>query len=248
MTRIEIATPDGICPSYVYRPRDAEHPAPWPAVLVFMDGVGIRPEMLEIGETLAKHGYFALVPDLYHRAGPYAPMNARELFTDPEKQKMLREKFFAVANQALVMSDARVFLEWISTQRDVKAGGIGTTGYCMGGRMSLVAAGTFPDRIVAAGAFHPGRVVTDAPDTPHLIAAKAKARVYVAGAIEDASFTDDDKKKLEAALTEGGVDHVMETYPAKHGWVFRDIPTYDAACAERHWKATLALFDAKLKG
>src|ERR1700687_536741 len=93
MNQIHIKTRDGICPSYVYRPTGS---GPWPAVLVFMDGIGIRPAMLEVGEKLATHGYFVLLRDLYSRAGPYEPMDARSVFTDPEKLKVLREKFFAV--------------------------------------------------------------------------------------------------------------------------------------------------------
>jgi carboxymethylenebutenolidase len=116
----------------------------------------------------------------------------------------------------------------------------------MGGLMSLTAAGTYPDRIAAAASYHGGRLASDAPDSPHLLAPKIKARVYVAGAIEDQSFPDDMKARLEAALTMAGVDHTIETYQAKHGWVFRDMPVYDAAAAERHWQTMLALFDAKL--
>ena len=74
-----------------------------------------------------------------------------------------------------------------------------------------------------------------------------KARVYVAGAIEDDSFTDAMKAQLDGALTAAGVDHKIETYPAKHGWVMRDLPIYDQAAAERHWETMVALFDAKLK-
>ena len=73
-----------------------------------------------------------------------------------------------------------------------------------------------------------------------------KARVYVAGAIEDQSFPDDMKARLEQALTDAGVDHMVETYPAKHGWVLRDTPVHDAAAAERHWKTLLALLGTVL--
>jgi carboxymethylenebutenolidase len=73
-----------------------------------------------------------------------------------------------------------------------------------------------------------------------------KARVYVAGAIEDSSFPDDMKARLEEALTKAGVDHTIETYNAKHGWVFRDLPVYDEAAAERHWQTLTALLRAKL--
>jgi carboxymethylenebutenolidase len=247
MSKIEIKTKDGICPSYVYRPAGSGGAGPWPAVLVFMDGLGIRPAMLEVGEELAKRGYFVLLPDLFYRSGPYEPMDPHSVFTDPEKRKVLMEKFFAHASQANIMSDTRAFLDYLAAQPDVRPGGIGTTGYCMGGLMSLTAAGTYPDRIVAAASYHGGRLATDAPESPHLLAPKMKARVYVAGAIEDQGFPDAMKARLEDALTKAGVDHTIETYQAKHGWVLRDTPVYDAAATERHWKTLLALFDAKLK-
>ena len=243
MTKTEIQTRDGVCPIYVYRPSGS---GPWPAVLVFMDGIGIRPAVLEIGERLATHGYFVLLPDLFYRSGPYEPMDA-SVFSDAEKRKTLLEKFFSLATPANIMADTRSFLDYLAAQPDVKPGGVGTTGYCMGGLMSLTAAGTYPDRIVATASYHGGRLATDAPDSPHLLAPKIKSRVYVAGASEDASFPDEMKARLEEALTKAGVDHVIETYPAKHGWVFRDLPVYDAAAAERHWQSMLALFDGTLK-
>jgi carboxymethylenebutenolidase len=243
MSMVEIKTRDGSCPSHVFRPAGE---GPWPAVLVFMDGVGIRPAMLEVGEQLASHGYFVLLPDLFYRSGPYAPMDARTLFTDPEQLKVLREKFFARVTPAAIMSDTGAFLDHLAAQPDVAPGGVGTTGYCMGGLMSLTAAGTYPDRIVAAASYHGGRLATDADDSPHLLAPRIKARLYVAGAIEDASFPDDMKARLEDALTRAGVDHTIETYAAKHGWVLRDTPVYDAAATARHWQTLLALFGAVL--
>jgi carboxymethylenebutenolidase len=244
MNKIEIKTRDGVCPAYVYRPPGS---GPWPGVLVYMDGPGIRPAVLELGERLATYGYFVLLPDLFYRAGPYAPMNPHTLFSDPAQRKMLMEKFFARATQALIMSDTRFFLDYLAAQPDVKPGKIGTTGYCMGGLMSLTAAGTYPDRILATAAYHGGRLATDSPESPHLLAPKMKSRVYIGGAIEDATFTDEMKERLEEALTHAGVDHKIETYPAKHGWVLRDMPVYDAAAAERHWQTLIALFDATLK-
>jgi carboxymethylenebutenolidase len=244
MTKIEIKTKDGLCSSYAYPPTEK---GPWPAVLVFMDGLGIRPAMLEVGERLATYGYFVLLPDLFYRSGPYEPMDPHAVFTDPEKRKVLMEKFFAHATPANIISDTRAFLDYLAARPDVKPGGIGTTGYCMGGFMSLTAAGTYPDRIAATASYHGGRLATDAPESPHLLSPKIKSRVYIAGAIEDQSFTDEAKARLEDALTRAGVDHKIETYPAKHGWVFRDTPVYDAAAAERHWQTLVALFDGKLK-
>jgi carboxymethylenebutenolidase len=244
MSKIEIKTRDGLCPSYIYRPAGA---GPWPAVLVFMDGPGIRPAMLQLGERLASHGYLVLLPDLFYRAGPYAPMDPKMLFSDPEKRKVLMEKFFPAAASANVMADVPAFLDFLAAQPDVRPGGIGVTGYCMGGRLALIAAGTYPEQIVAAASYHGGRLANDDPDSPHRLAQKMKARIYVAAAIEDQSFPDEMKARLEKALTDAGVDHSIETYPAKHGWVFPDFPVYDAAASERHWQSMLALFDSKLK-
>jgi carboxymethylenebutenolidase len=246
MSKIDIKTQDGVCPSYVFRPQEVT--GPWPAVLVFMDGVGIRPAMLEVGERLATYGYFVLLPDLFYRSGPYAPMDARGVFSDPDKRKVLTEKFFALATQANVTRDVRSFLDYLAAQPDVKAGGVGTTGYCMGGPLSLTAAGTYPDRIVAAASYHGGRLATDSSESPHLLAPKMKARVYVGGATDDPSFTDEAKARLEEALSNAGVDHKIETYAAKHGWVLRDTPVYDAAACERHWQTMTDLFSATLHG
>jgi carboxymethylenebutenolidase len=244
MNIIEIKTRDGVCPCYEYEPAGA---GPWPAVLVYMDGLAIRPAMLEIGERLATHGYFVLLPDLFYRSGPYEPMDPHTIFSDPEKRKILMEKFFAHATQANIMSDTRAFLDYLAVKPQARKGGIGTTGYCMGGLMSLTAAGTYPDHILATASYHGGRLATDAPDSPHLLAPKMKSRVYIAGAIEDASFTDEMKARLEQALSSAKVEHNIETYPAKHGWVFRDTPVYDAAASKRHWQSMLALFEATLK-
>lgn len=244
MSKIEIRTRDGLCPAYVYRP---EGSGPWPAVLVFMDGAGIRPAMLEIGERLATHGYFVLLPDLYYRSGPYAPMDPHGLFTDHDKLKVLMEKYLGLATAANVMSDTKAFLDYLTAEPDVRQGGIGTTGYCLGGRMSLTAAGTYPDTVVAAASYHGGRLATDAADSPHLLAPRIKARLYIAGAIEDSSFPDDMKVRLAKALSDARVDHVIETYPAKHGWVLSDTPVYDADASERHWRTMTKLFDTVLK-
>jgi carboxymethylenebutenolidase len=244
LNKIEIETASGSCPSYVYRPAGD---GPWPAVLVFMDGLGIRPAMLELGEKLAMHGYFVLLPDLFYRSGPYEPMDPHSVFSDPEKRRILMEKFFARATPANIMSDTSAFLDYLAAQADVKPGRIGTTGYCMGGLMSLTAAGTYPDRIAATASYHGGRLATDAADSPHLLAPKIKSRVYIAGASDDPTFPDEMKERLERAMTAAGVDHVIETYPAKHGWVFRDTPVFDAAAAERHWRTLLALLETVLK-
>jgi len=213
---------------------------------MYMDGIGMRPAVQELAERLAGHGYLVLLPDYFYRSGPYQPMNAKTVFTDPEQRKTLFEKFFAPATTDNLLSDTAAFLDFFAGEPDVKPGGIATVGYCLGGFMSLSAAGTYPDRIKAAASYHGGRLATDKPDSPHLLAPKMKARLYVAGAIEDGSFTDDMKARLEQALTDAGVEHTVETYQARHGFVPRDTPAYDKAACERHWQTLVELLETTM--
>jgi len=124
---------------------------------------------------------------------------------------------------------------------------VGTTGYCMGGRFSLSAAGHYPERIAAAASYHGGNLANEAPDSPHLLAPKMKARVYVGGASDDPSFPEEQKERLRRALTAADVEHVIETYAARHGWVPSDTPVHDPGDAERHSQTLLELFDRTLK-
>ncbi|MBX5481220.1 MAG: dienelactone hydrolase family protein [Myxococcaceae bacterium] len=242
--RIEIRTEDGVCPAWELHP---DGKGPLPGVILFMDGIGMRPALVEMGERLANGGYHVLLPDMFYRAGPYEPMNAKTVFTDPAQRAELFSRFIPTVTVANVMRDTRVFLDHLAQSPQVnQKAGVGTTGYCMGGRLSFLAAGNFPDRIVAAAAFHPGGLVTDAPDSPHLLAPKIHARIYVAGAIEDANFTDEHKARLVKALTAANVRHVVETYPARHGWVPPDTAVHDPEQAERHWKALFELFGSTL--
>jgi carboxymethylenebutenolidase len=144
-------------------------------------------------------------------------------------------------------ADTAAFIALIDGRKDVAGKKIGTTGYCMGGGISLTVAGTYPDRIAAAASFHGGSLATDAEDSPHLLAPEIKARVYVAGADQDGSYPPEMEVKLDRALTEAGVDHRCEIYPgALHGWTMTDFPIYNEEAAERHWRELIALFKATL--
>jgi carboxymethylenebutenolidase len=90
---------------------------------------------------------------------------------------------------------------------------------------------------------------TDKPDSPHLFVKNITGRVYAAGAIEDASFPEEQKIRLEKALTDAGVNHVVETYSgARHGFAVPDLPVFDKGAAERHWTALFKLFQETLVG
>jgi len=244
-TPVEIRTDDGICPASVFRPSGSA--GPWPGVLMYMDGVGMRPALFPIAQRIADAGHVVLLPDLFYRAGPYEAPDAKTLFSDPAARDAFR-KIGSTATAANVMRDTGAFLDFLDAQPGVRPGRIGVTGYCMGGRFALTAAGTFPDRIGAAAAFHPGGLATDATDSPHLLAPKMRdVAIYVAGAVDDPSFPDDMKQRLDEALAAAGVEHRIETYAGmRHGWVPSDTPVHSPEGAERHFRALLDFYASTL--
>jgi carboxymethylenebutenolidase len=241
---VQIETTDGTCPAALSIPDGG---GPWPAVIMFADAGGMRDTIRQMGERLSGLGYVVLVPDFYYRNGPYAPVDMRTAFNDKETAERIMGMMFGYTAD-LVVSDANAFVDYLDTVPEKKPGGVGTTGYCMGGRLSLITAANLGERIAASASFHGGNIAKeDDPDSPHHKAAAIRATVYVAGAIEDQSFPDEQKELLEKVLTEAGVAHTIETYPAHHGFAVPDNASYDEAAAERHWQAMEKLFGSTLR-
>jgi carboxymethylenebutenolidase len=246
MPRLELSIPtaDGTCPASLFTP--ASGTGPWPGVIFFMDGLGIRPAMWEMGQKLADAGYAVLLPDAYYRFGPYPPMDPPAIFSDAAKREKLME-WVGSLTRARKVTDIEAYVKFFSARPEVKGTTFGATGYCMGGHAALTAAGAAPEHFAAIASFHGGYLGADSPDSPHQFAQAIKARVYVAGAIEDPTFSDEQKARLEQALMDAKVEHVIETYEdAHHGFAVRDLPVYNPAAAERHWVALFKLFSETL--
>jgi carboxymethylenebutenolidase len=213
---------------------------------MFADAGGMRDTMRQMGERLSALGYVVLVPDFYYRLGPYEPMDGRTAFSTKESAEKIMSMMLSYAPD-MAERDAIAFADYLELLPEKKPGGVGTTGYCMGGRLSLVAAGNLGDRVAAAASFHGGRLaVADDPDSPHHKASDIKASVYVGAAIEDQYFPDEQRQLLATSLTEAAVRHTFETYQAHHGFAVPDNPTYDSDAAEHHWKATETFFGSIL--
>lgn len=237
-TTLQIETRDGRCPAHVFQPSGA---GPFPAVLMYMDGIGMRSALVDIAARIAAAGYYVLLPNLFYRVG-YNAEHGVNVFSDPVARADLMTRIMPSASPANIMSDTEAFLAHFEAQPNVEHERIGITGYCMGGRLAFYAAGHFGGRIAAMASYHGSGMATDAPDSPHRRAAEITARVYIAGAIEDAGFDDAQKDRLDRALTEAGVEHTIDTYNARHGWVPSDTPVHDAVETEHHWQTLLDLF------
>lgn len=241
--QVAISTGEGECPTYVCTP---EGGGPAPAVIFYMDGLGMRPTLVAMAERLAGLGYVVLLPDLFWRAGPYEPLDPREVFASDDFRSAVGH-LFSSTDTRRAAADTAAFLAYLDTRDDVAGTRIGTTGYCMGGGISLTAAGTYPDRVAAAASFHGGNLVTDSELSPHRHIPQISGYVYVAGADHDNGYPPEMAEQLDRLLTDAGVEHRCEIYPdALHGFTMADFPVYDEDAAERHWRELQALFAAHL--
>jgi carboxymethylenebutenolidase len=239
---VAITTPDGTLDASLHTPAGT---GPWPAVIMYPDAGGVRQTFHDMAQQLADLGYAVLLPNPYYRLGEFAPFDLKTAFSDADERDRLMSMISTVTKENNA-KDTAAMLDFLAAQPEVAATKVGTTGYCMGGGLALNAAGRFPDRVGAAASFHGGQIASTAPDSPHLLAGKMAARVYIAGAENDGSFDDEQFERMATALKEAGVDHTLVTYPALHGFAVPDNPTYDESAAKRHWQALEELYASAL--
>jgi carboxymethylenebutenolidase len=250
-TDVEIKTPDGTCDAAFFHPASGSHPG----VLIWTDAFGLRPSMREMGKRLAAQGYSVLVPNPFYRMGK-APF-----FTDASTVNFGRDRakidplMTSVTADGNAEKDAVAYIAFLDAQKQVnKSKKIGTQGYCMGGGLVMRTAATVPDRVGAGGSFHGGGLVSDKPNSPHLLAPKIKAKMYFGIAMSDDKQRPDDKDKLKEAFIAAGNPAEIEVYSTCfHGWCVPDMPkqadgtpTYDKAEAERAWGKLTVLYKGAL--
>jgi carboxymethylenebutenolidase len=230
---IDVRAGDGVAHAWIWGGGEG----PRPAVLVYPDAFGVRPSLQEMAERLAGLGYVVLLPNVFYRAGDYPPFDKSTVWGDPPERARLMALLGSLTPDRL-RADAAAYLDALAARRDVRRDRLGTIGYCMGGRLAFLTAALHPDRVRAAASFHGGGLVTDAPESPHRLAGRVKASVYLAVADQDRGCTPEHQGALATALAAAGVHYAIELYPGKkHGFAVTDHPgAYDAEAQARHWR------------
>lgn len=238
---VTLSTKNGQCPTYVVRPREG---GSVPAVIFYMDAGGIRPTALAMADRVAAAGYVVVLPDPFYRFGPYGPLVPKAVFAgDP---MAVLGPLMATTDNAKAAADTAETIAYIDSRDDV-VGKLGAVGFCMGGGMAICSAATYPNRFAAVASFHGGNLATDAQTSPHLMAQKLQAEVYIAAADNDATYPSDMAARLEKALRDSKVTFRAETYAGtSHGWMVPDFPAYEVEAAERGWAELSDLFYRRL--
>jgi carboxymethylenebutenolidase len=244
MTDVEIKTPDGTCDAALFTPKAK---GTYPAVVMWPDALGLRPAFRDMGRRLASSGYVVLVPNPFYRSRRAPVFTGGFSFQNPDDMKKLAELRAPMTTEA-INRDAVAFVGFLDKQpKTAKTKKAGTVGYCMGGPLVLQTAAAVPDRVGAGVTCHGGGLVSDRPDSPHLLIARTHAAYHFAIATNDDQRQPDAKDKLRAACDAAHLPAMIEVYPGtQHGWCVPDMPIYNHDQAERAWAAMLALYKARL--
>jgi carboxymethylenebutenolidase len=242
-TDVTVTTPDGAADAVLFHPAGK---GPWPAVLVWPDIMGLRPAFRDLGRRLAAQGHVVLVPNPFYRSRRAPVVDGAFDFNNAEARATLFGYRKAMTDEG-VDKDAAAYLAFLDAQpQTAKARKAGVQGYCMGGPLSFRTAAAVPGRIGAVGSFHGGGLVTDAPNSPHLLIPKTKAAYLIAVARNDDAKQPEAKTVLKDTFRSAGRPATVEVYPADHGWCVPGSQVYDRDAAERAWGELTKLYKARL--
>ncbi len=243
---IGIQTADGTMDTFICHPEEG---GPFPAVIMYMDAPGIREELRDMARRIGTVGYFVLLPNLYYRngrEGDYGFDLSRLRSDDSEREKMF--DVMRTLTNAGVVADTRPILDVVRSENQAAAGPVGCVGYCMSGQFVISVAATYTDVFAAIASYYGVGIITDAEDSPHLMAGEITGEVYLAFASDDPHVPQSVLDALPKIMSAAGVKHRIEIYPdTEHGFAFPRRPAYNKDAAERHWERMFALFDRRLR-
>ena len=238
-SEVDIPTPDGTCDAYFVHPKRGK----WPSVLVWPDIMGLRPAFKQMADRLASEGYAVLVVNPFYRIrrAPTSPPHPD--LEDPSVRKEVMSMAAGLTAETAV-ADARALVSWLdkndSVDRDRK---MASAGYCFGGPYTIRTAAIFPDRVGAIASFHGAPMVTDKPDSAHLLIAKIRVRALIAIAESDDKAQPEVKTALREAFDRAHLPAEIEVYKGTlHGWCPLDSRGYDHDQAEKAWARQIVVF------
>ncbi|RFS86957.1 dienelactone hydrolase family protein [Actinomadura spongiicola] len=241
---LQILTADGRADAFVAFPDDGR---PHPGVLLYTDAFGVRPELEGKARELAEHGYYVLVPNFYYRHGPAPVFELPEHIGEETRPVLIARALSWIKEHTpeRILRDADAYLSFLTTRPEVGAGPVAVVGYCFGAVLAMRTAAAHPEQVAAVAGFHPGALVTDAPDSPHRHAATLTAQVHLG--LAEGDLSSDAISELNRSLDAAGVDYTIEVYPGtRHGFTMSDTDAFDPSGLRRHWEELLKLLNRTL--
>ena len=206
-----------------------EGKAKFPAVVVIHEWWGLDNWVKDQARALAKEGYAALAVDLYRGKVTDKQDEAHQLMSGLPQDRAVR--------------DLKAAFAYLKTRNDVRADRIGSIGWCMGGKYSMLLATEEPT-LAAAVAYY------GAPPTDEAAIARIKAPVLGNFGGDDKGPSPEQVKAFEAAMKKAGKTVDVKLYPgAGHAFANPNNPWkgYREAAAKDAWARTVAFFARHLK-
>jgi carboxymethylenebutenolidase len=222
---IEVPAPGGTMPALLARPAADSR---LPGVLVIQEAFGLNGHIKDVARRLAAEGYVALAPDLYWRGGKGRTVGYDEL---PQAIGLMQS-----LNDKDVVADVGSAIAYLEKQPFVRAGGVGITGFCMGGRVSFLSACELPDKIKASVPYYGGGIPVERTE-------KLRCPVLAFFGEKDAFIPLDSVERLKAEAKRHGKQVEVIVYPgADHGFFCNERASYQAAAAADSWERLKKFF------
>jgi carboxymethylenebutenolidase len=207
-----------------------------PGVVVIMHGPGLDGFIQHQVEDLARHGYAAIAPDLYHRQPP----DDADMMT---RVGRLRDHE--------ILADADAAIAHLGRVPEARVGGLAVLGFCMGGRITYLLAGARPAAWQAAGVFYGGNIMKawgEGP-TPYELTGRIACPVIGFFGVEDANPSPEDVRKIDGELTAHGKAHEFHSYEgAGHAFLnFLNAERHRPKPAADAWEKMLGFLDQHLR-
>ncbi len=232
---VQLNTSDGKMDAYVAQPKDG---GSYAGVVVIQEAFGINDHMKKVTERIAAEGYVAICPDIFHRETerviPFSDMGkaiaAMQRVQDPK-----------------AMEDVGAAIAHLKSQGNVKAGSIGVVGFCMGGRLTYLAAAHHANDVKCAVPYYGGGITMGNP-SPLSRTGEIKCPMYLFFGAKDQLIPLDQVNQIKTELATKRVASQVEIYPeAGHGFFCDERGSYHEKSATDAWEKTKAFFAQHLK-
>ncbi|WPB58376.1 dienelactone hydrolase family protein [Xylophilus sp. GOD-11R] len=243
---VDIQTGAGTMNTYIYHP---DGDGPFPVVVMYMDSIGVREELADMCRRIATTGYYVIMPNLYYRTHRSVDIDPTRIL-DPayhEKFVLLWDLIGALSNR-MVEEDTAVLFDFIDGERHARNGPLGIVGYCMSGPFVFRLAGAYPERVACSASVYGVHLVTDQPDSPHLLAGRIRGEMYFACAEHDKYVEAAELDALRRVIADTGINGRVEIYEQRdHGFAFPARKAFHKGATERHWERLFDMFDRTVR-
>jgi carboxymethylenebutenolidase len=233
---VQLNTSDGKMDAYVAQPKNGGN---FPGVVVIQEAFGVNDHIKKVTDRIAAEGYVAIAPDIYHR-------ESERIIPYSELPKAIAALQRVVDGKA--MEDVGAAIAHLKSQNNVKSGSVGVIGFCMGGRLTYLAAAHHANDVKCAVPFYGGGIPMGNP-SPLSRTKEIKCPMYLFFGAKDQLIPKEHVDQIKAELTANKVPFQLEVYPdAGHGFFCDDrAMSYNEGAAKDAWDKTKAFFAQHLK-